>query len=42
MPLFNILEEIIKIETFHYIIYSFVFLGLNLAVKKLIKGRNPL
>lgn len=42
MPLFNILDYLLQLDLFTYIFMSMAFYGLNLSVKKLIRGRNPL
>lgn len=42
MPIFNILEHFIQLDFVRYIFMAFVFYGLNLGVKKMIKGGNPI
>lgn len=42
MPLFNPLEYLLQLDLIKYVLISMSFYGLNLALKKLIKGRNPL
>lgn len=40
MPIFNILEDLLSLEVFQYLFMAFAFYGLNLAIKKIIRGGN--